>query len=117
MIPNIAAPTLVKARAVWKDMVSQYGRPVLLVSSDGISTLSIKAFAKRPKIMGLFDRTEQSYDQEKYILICDADDFVGANKPHKFMRANWDGQDHVFISVTEVDLLGTVFGYRILVKG
>jgi hypothetical protein len=51
------------------------------------------------------------------MVICDADDFPANMDPAKFMRASWDGEDHVFISITKVDLKGVVFGYRILVKG
>jgi len=118
-IPNISTKTLNDAKSVWKQVIAQYGTDVVLKSSDGLVPPlgPIKAFCKRPKILGLFDRTEQSYDQEKYMVICDADDFPAGQEPEKFMRATWDGEDHVFISVTKVDLKGVVFGYRILVKG
>jgi len=117
-LPNISTSTLNNAKSVWKQTIAQYGQEITLKSADELTVLGpIKAFCKRPKILGLFDRTEQSYDQEKYMVICDADDFQNGLDPAKFMRASWDGEDHVFISVTKVDLKGVVFGYRILVKG
>ena len=127
LVPKISAKTLAQARQVWKETIAEYGREVELVAEFGSGIelqpgatelrKTVKAFAKRPKIMGLFDRTEQSYDQEKYQLLVDADDFPAGQEPAKFMRAHWDDEDHVFISVTKVDLKGVVFGYRILVKG
>jgi hypothetical protein len=116
-VPNISTATLNNAKSVWKQVIAQYGMDVTLKSADELTVLQIKAFCKRPKILGLFDRTQQSYDQEKYMVICDADDFPANMDPAKFMRASWDGEDHVFISITKVDLKGVVFGYRILVKG
>ena len=117
-LPNISTATLNSAKGVWKQVIAQYGQDIMLTSANGLVKLGpIKAFCKRPKILGLFDRTQQSYDQEKYMVICDADDFPVGADPQKFFRATWDGEDHVFISVTKVDLKGVVFGYRILVKG
>lgn len=118
IVPNVSAQTLNKAKAVWKETIQQYGRNITLKSADEQIVLGpIKAFCKRPKILGLFDRTEQSYDQERYMVIVDPDDFPEGMEPEKFMRASWDGEDHLFISVTQVDLKGVVFGYKILVKG
>jgi len=49
------------------------------------------------------------------MVIVDGDDFpTGARK---FARIRWNNEDHAVLSVTEVDIAGTVFGYRILVKG
>jgi hypothetical protein len=117
MIPNISASVLAKAKAVWDESIDKFGSDVVLSNADDTETLTIKAFAKRPKILGLFDRTHASYDQERYMLMIKAGDVPGGASPAKFMRATWDGEDHVFISVTKVELVGTVFGYRILVKG
>lgn len=116
-VPNISGQTLLNAKSVWKQVIAQYGMTVTLKNADETESMVVKAFCKRPKILGLFDRTEQSYDQERYMVICDADDFAPGNEPEKFMRANWDNEDHMFIAVTKVDLKGVVFGYRILVKG
>lgn len=118
ILPNISDAVLNDARQVWKQTIAQYGRDVTLENADGSVIVGpIKAFAKRPKILGLFDRTEQSFDQERYMLMVDADDIPAGVDPEKFMRANWDNEQHSFISVTKLDLKGVVFGYRILVKG
>jgi hypothetical protein len=117
VIPDISPQVLANARDVWNQTINQYGRDIVLSSVDGTFTKTVKGFAKRPKIMGLFDRTQASYDQEKYQLILRADDFPDGMTPEKFMRATWDGEDHNFISVTAVDLKGVIFGYRVLVKG
>lgn len=117
MIPVIPQAVLADARAVWKDTIAKLGREVTLHNADDTLIAGpIKAFTKRPKILGLWDRTEQSYDQERYMLMLDADDLDGVD-PEKFMRARWDEEDHAFISVTKIDLMGVVFGYRVLVKG
>jgi hypothetical protein len=118
IIPNVRAATLAKAKQVWNEAIEANGREVTLYDMEGTIALPIKAFVKRPKILGLFDRTEQSFDQERYMLLLKADDFTTAGKaPEKFMRATWDEQDHSFVSITEVDLQGVIFGYRILAKG
>lgn len=115
VLPVIGATTLAKAKSVWKDTIAAYGREVTFTSLETSASKTVKAFCKRPKILGLFDRTEQSYDQERYMVIVDADDF--AEDPAKFDRVRWDNEDHAVLSLTQVDLMGTVFGYRILVKG
>lgn len=118
MIPVIPESVLANAKQVWKESIAKFGREITLSNADESLTIGpIRAFTKRPKILGLFDRTEQSYDQERYMVMVDADDFPTDVTPEKFMRARWDDEDHSFISVTQVDLLGTVFGWRILVKG
>lgn len=117
IIPRISTKVLSQARQVWKESIAEYGREVVLSNLSGDFELRIRAFAKRPKILGQFDRTEQSYDQEKYMVLMDADDFPPGVTPEKFMRVSWDGEDHAFIGITRVDLKGVVFGYRILVKG
>ena len=117
VIPDISAQVLANARDIWNQTILQYGRDVVLSDLDGNLQVTVKAFAKRPKIMGLYDRTQASYDQERYQLLLRADDFPGGITPEKFMRATWDDEEHIFISVTPVDLKGTVFGYRVLVKG
>ena len=68
--------------------------------------------------MGLFDRTEQSYDQTRYMVMVKASDFdVNGVDPEKFDRIEWNNQDHATLSVTKVRIGQLVFGYRILVKG
>lgn len=115
MIPRINRKVLETARAVWNQAIDDYGREISLHNADNtLIANGVRALCKRPKILGLFDRTEQSYDQTKYMVMLKAD---AVEDPEKFMRARWDNEDHVFISVTKVDLIGVVFGYRILVKG
>ena len=115
LVPQIPATTLAQAKTVWKESIAAYGREVQFQSDDESVTKTVRAFCKRPKILGLWDRTEQSYDQERYMVIVDGDDFpTGARK---FARIRWNNEDHAVLSVTEVDIAGTVFGYRILVKG
>jgi hypothetical protein len=116
-LPNISASVLAAARSTWNDALVQYGRDVVLSSLDGTLSKTVKAFVKRPKILGLFDRTQASYDQEKWMVMLRADDFPEGVTPEKFMRVTWDGEDHNMLSVTPVDLKGTIFGYRVLVKG
>jgi hypothetical protein len=117
MIPALAPSTLAQARQVWNEAIAMYGRDIVLENADGTASKPVKAFCKRPKILGLWDRTQGSYDQERYMVLLRADDFLEGLTPEKFQRAVWNDEDHVFISVTEVDLSGVVFGYRILVKG
>lgn len=117
LLPNVTAATIAKAKQVWGESIEKYGHPVVLKNADESLQKTILAFTKRPKILGQWDRTEQSYDQEKYMLLVKADDLQGDYAPEKFMRAEWDSEDHVFLSVTKVELGTTVFGYRILVKG
>lgn len=117
MIPTIPAATLEQARQVWNESIEKYGRLINLSDMDGRLSKDVKAFCKRPKILGLFDRTQGSYDQERYMVMLRADDFPDGITPEKFFRARWNDEDHVFISVTEVELQGVVFGYRVLVKG
>lgn len=103
------------AAAVWSSSILSFGRTVVFRANDGSPDLSCKAFCKRPKILGLFDRTEQSYDQTRYMVLIRAEDAVGG--VDKFDRVRWDDQDHAVISVTDVTLADTTFGYRVLVKG
>jgi hypothetical protein len=117
LIPPISPSVIAHARQVWNEAIETYGREVLLSDLDGKLTKTVRAFCKRPKILGLFDRTQASYDQERYMVMLRADDFPEDVKPEKFMRVRWNDEDHVFISVTEIDLAGVVFGYRVLVKG
>lgn len=117
IVPNVSASVLSKATQVWEAMINQHGKDIVLSDMEGALNKTVKAFVKRPKILGLFDRTEQSFDQEKYQLLLKASDFTAPMLPEKFLRATWAQEDHVFISVTEVELNGTVFGYRVLVKG
>lgn len=117
IVPNVSATVLAKATEVWNAVIDQHGKDIALSDMDGLLSKTVKAFVKRPKILGLFDRTEQSFDQEKYMVLLKASDFTAPVLPEKFMRATWAGEDHVFISVTEVELSGTIFGYRVLVKG
>lgn len=117
ILPTIAPSVLANAKQVWKEAIAQYGQLITLESADGLTIAGpYRALCKRPKILGLFDRTEQSYDQTRFMVMMDADD-MGETDPKKFMRAVWDNEKHVFLSVTKVELSGTVFGYRILVKG
>jgi hypothetical protein len=104
-----------KAADVWGSSIQAFGRAVTLRPNDQSPEVACKAFCKRPKILGLFDRTEQSYDQTRYMVMLRAEDVPGT--PHKFDRVRWDNQDHAVISITEVDLGTGVFGYRFLVKG
>lgn len=114
-LPPISDAVLASARDVWDSTIEQYGRMVQPYDKDDQPIgPEIKAFAKRPKILGLFDRTQASYDQERYMVMVKASDVTD---PSKFMRFRWDEEDHTVISVTKVELLGIVFGYRILVKG
>jgi hypothetical protein len=117
LVPNLSADVLAKAKQVWEESIDFYGSEIQLENADGSDTKTVKAFAKRPKIMGLFDRTQDSYDQEKYVLIVKAISFDSNILPEKFVRARWDNEDHMFISVTKVEISNVVFGYRILVKG
>lgn len=117
LLPNVTASTIAKAKQVWGESIEKYGKPVVLKNGDESLQKTVQAFTKRPKILGQWDRTEQSYDQEKYMLLVKADDLQGDYSPEKFMRAFWEGEDHVFLSVTAVELGSTIFGYRILVKG
>lgn len=116
LVPRVGAVALAKAKQVWNETIDQHGRMIDLADLDGLLSKSVKAFCKRPKILGLFDRTEQSYDQEKYMVLLKAEDFTDV-LPEKFIRARWDNEDHSFISVTQVDLQGVVFGFRVMVKG
>lgn len=117
LVPSLAASTLAKAKQVWEESIDIYGSDIQLANADGSDIKTVKGFAKRPKIMGLFDRTQDSYDQEKYVVMLKASSFDSNILPEKFVRARWDNEDHVFISVTKVEISNTVFGYRILVKG
>lgn len=123
--PTVNHAALQKARSTWKQAIQEYGRPVDLESADGLFTRSgVRAFCKRPKAMGQFDRTEQSFDQERYVVLFDADDFLPTDadpnlgiRPDKFARIAWAGERHAFLSCTELEMMGIVFGYRVLVKG
>jgi hypothetical protein len=103
------------ASDVWSSSIQAFGRTVTLRPNDGSPETTCKAFCKRPKILGLFDRTEQSYDQTRYMVMLRAQDVPDGVV--KFDRVRWDSQDHAVISYTEVDLGTGVFGYRLLVKG
>lgn len=104
------------ASDVWSSSIQAFGRQVTLRPNDGSADVACKAFCKRPKILGLFDRTEQSYDQTRFMVMLRAAD-VPPGGVSKFDRVRWDGQDHVVLSYTEIDLGVGVFGYRLLVKG
>jgi hypothetical protein len=105
-----------QAEDVWNSSITTFGRTVACRANDGSPDVTCKAFCKRPKILGLFDRTEQSYDQTRYMVMVRASD-MPAEGPLKFDRVRWNEQDHAVLSVTEVDLGTGVFGYRLLVKG
>lgn len=115
-IPGIPANIVATAAQVWSDSILAYGKDVQFKPKDGSTPVTRKALCRRPKIMGLFDRTEQSYDQERYVVMVRAQDIPGG-EVEKFDRVRWDSEDHVVLSVTQVELMGTVFGFRILVKG
>jgi hypothetical protein len=115
-LPVIPSAVLADAAELWADSIDKFGRDVVFSSIDGALVVPIKAFCKRPKIMGLFDLTQQSYNQERYIVIVKAADMAG-HDPAKFDRCRWDEEDHAVISVTQVDLQGVVFGFRFLAKG
>lgn len=115
-IPGIPASVIATAAQVWSDSILAYGSDVLFKPKDGSTPVTRKALCRRPKILGLFDRTEQSYDQERYVVMVRSQD-IPASEVEKFDRIRWDSEDHVVISVTKVELGGTVFGFRILVKG
>lgn len=118
MIPVIPQSVLASAKQVWKESIAGFGREITLHNADDSLIVGpVKAFCKRPKILGLFDRTQASYDQERYMVLLDVDDLPPGVDPEKFMRAKWDEEDHTFVSVTQVDLMGVVFGWRIMVKG
>lgn len=114
----ISFPAGIPAQAaeVWSSTILAFGRDVALKPNDGSPEIVCKAFCKRPKILGLFDRTEQSYDQTRFMVMVRAVD-VPVGGVFKFDRVRWDSQDHAVISITEVDLGVGVFGYRLLVKG
>jgi hypothetical protein len=103
------------AADLWASSINAFGRTVTLRPNDGSPEVECKAFCKRPKILGLFDRTEQSYDQTRYMVLVNRSDVPGSIA--KFDRVRWNNQDHIVISHTEVDLGVGVFGYRLLVKG
>ena len=104
-----------QAADIWRSSIQEFGRSVTLRPNDGSPEVECKAFCKRPKILGLFDRTEQSYDQTRFMVMISAVDVPAGVA--KFDRVRWDSQDHVVLSYTEVDLGTGVFGYRLLVKG
>jgi hypothetical protein len=103
------------AAALWSASILTYGRTVTFRANDGSPDLVCKAFCKRPKILGLFDRTEQSYDQTRYMVLIRAEDAPAG--VDKFDRVRWEEQDHAVLSVTDVTLSDTTFGYRVMVKG
>lgn len=104
------------AADVWSSSILTFGRQVTFRPNDGSPEVSCKAFCKRPKILGLFDRTEQSYDQTRFTVMVRSQD-IPAGRIAKFDRVRWDGQDHAVISYTEIEIGGSLFGYRLLVKG
>ena len=109
--PGIAA----QAAEVWSSTILAFGRPVELRPNDESAPIACKAFCKRPKILGLFDRTEQSYDQTRYMVMIRAQDAPAGVA--KFDRVRWDSIDHVVLSFTDIELGSGVYGYRLLVKG
>lgn len=113
----VSFPTGISAQAadIWRSSIETFGRMVTLRPNDGSPSIDCKALCKRPKILGLFDRTEQSYDQTRFMVMVSAVDVP--NGVSKFDRVRWDNQDHVVLSFTEVDLGSGIFGYRFLVKG
>ncbi len=113
-LPRVAA----RAKAVWEAAIETYGRTVTLRPLDPADEeiQDVKAFCTRPKILGLFDRTEQSFDQTRFIVQFRAMD-VPEGGVEKFDRIRWSDTDHAVISVTEVVLSDVVIGYRFLVKG
>lgn len=115
---TISFPAGIPAQAaeVWSSTILFFGRDVTLIPIDGGADVNCKAFCKRPKILGLFDRTEQSFDQTRFMVMLRVQDVPGG-MIHKFDRVRWDEQDHAVISYTEVDLGVGVFGFRVLVKG
>lgn len=115
VLPIVPSSVVTKASTVWSDTIQGFGRTVTLKPNDGSPETTCKAFCKRPKILGLFDRTEQSYDQERYVVILRAQDVPDGVE--KFDRVRWDDEDHAVISYTQVELVNTLFGYRLLVKG
>lgn len=107
-----------KAAEIWVAAIDAYGRPdVFFKPNDGGPTVGpIKAFCSRPKILGLFDRTEQSYDQTRWMVSVKVSDFPDG--VDKFDRIRWDDEDHAVLSQpTPVRVGSLLFGYRILVKG
>lgn len=104
-----------KAAEVWSASIQTFGRSVTFIPNDGSPDITCRAFCKRPKILGLFDRTEQSYDQTRFMVLVRASDLPDG--VYKFDRVRWDSQDHAVLSYTEVDLGAGVFGYRLMVKG
>lgn len=106
------------ARAVWNETIDGYGRLVTFADASGnVIADNVRAFCKRPKILGLFDRTQQSYDQERYFVIVKAESFTNPGDLVKFTRVRWDDEDHAILSKTEVELRGILIGLRFLVKG
>lgn len=116
-LPGVPANIVATAASVWSDSILAYGRDVTFKPIDGTTPVTIKALCRRPKILGLFDRTEQSYDQERYVVMVRSQDIPTSAEVEKFDRVRWDDEDHAVISVTQVELSGTLFGFRILVKG
>lgn len=114
VLPTVAA----RAKQVWDATIQTYGRTVSLrpIEDDAPEVAGIKAFCTRPKILGLFDRTEQSFDQTRFVVQLRVQD-IPASGIDKFDRVHWDGIDHAVMSVTEVVLSDLQIGYRLLVKG
>lgn len=114
VLPAVAT----RAKQVWDSTIQTYGRTVSLKPiEDGEPTLTgVKAFCTRPKILGLFDRTEQSFDQTRFVVQLRVQD-IPETGIDKFDRVHWDGIDHAVMSVTEVVLSDIKIGYRLLVKG
>ena len=101
----ISARALTRAKQVWEEQIAANGRVVEIFDAfdNAITSPSgnpIKAFCKRPKIMGLFDRTEQSFDQEKFTVLLSASDLPTDLEPEKFHRIKWDSIEHVVINAT-----------------
>lgn len=118
ILPNIPTQVASFAKANWEAFVDQYGEPVKFIRNSDDFEFVCKGVPRRPKILGLFDRSEQSFDQTRFVVMVKAADFSLNNvTPEKFDRVEWASIDHACLSITEVRLGAVVFGYRFLVKG
>lgn len=116
-MPTTTFPSGIAAQAaeVWSSTILAFGREIQLRPNDDSTPVTCKGFCKRPKILGLFDRTEQSYDQTRFMVMVRVQDAPAGVA--KFDRVRWDSTDHVVLSYTDVEMGAGVFGYRLLVKG
>lgn len=118
ILPNIPMQVSSQAKSLWESFIDQYGENVKFIRNSDDFEFTCLAVPRRPKILGLFDRTEQSFDQTRFMVMVKSSDFTSNNvDPEKFDRVEWDGTDHATLSVTNVRLGPVLFGYRILVKG